>query len=83
MMPPGGADQLRKFDAILFGAVGAPGIPDHITLWGLRLSLYVGWRNHGKPEDPRYADMLEKNEILLARLRGVCTLDADTLRLTD
>jgi steroid 5-alpha reductase family enzyme len=29
-------------------------------LWGLRLSLYVGWRNHGKPEDPRYADMLEK-----------------------
>src|ERR1700748_3069485 len=39
MMPADGADQLRKFDAILFGAVGAPGIPDHITLWGLRLSI--------------------------------------------
>src|ERR671913_574660 len=39
MMPEGGADQLRKFDAILFGAVGAPDIPDHITLWGLRLSI--------------------------------------------
>ena len=37
MMPADGADQLRGFDAILFGAVGAPDIPDHITLWGLRL----------------------------------------------
>ena len=39
MMPADGADQLRAFDAILFGAVGAPDIPDHITLWGLRLSI--------------------------------------------
>jgi tartrate dehydrogenase/decarboxylase / D-malate dehydrogenase len=39
MMPADGASQLRKFDAILFGAVGAPDIPDHITLWGLRLSI--------------------------------------------
>jgi hypothetical protein len=39
MMPADGADQLRAFDAILFGAVGAPDIPDHVTLWGLRLSI--------------------------------------------
>ncbi len=39
MMPEGGADQLRNFDAIYFGAVGAPDIPDHITLWGLRLAI--------------------------------------------
>lgn len=39
MMPPDGADRLRAFDAILFGAVGAPDIPDHITLWGLRLAI--------------------------------------------
>ena len=39
MMPADGAEQLRGFDAILFGAVGAPDIPDHITLWGLRLSI--------------------------------------------
>jgi tartrate dehydrogenase/decarboxylase/D-malate dehydrogenase len=39
MMPDGGADQLRNFDAIYFGAVGAPDIPDHITLWGLRLAI--------------------------------------------
>src|SRR4249920_1646790 len=39
LMPEGGADRLRGFDAILFGAVGAPDIPDHITLWGLRLAI--------------------------------------------
>jgi tartrate dehydrogenase/decarboxylase/D-malate dehydrogenase len=39
MMPVDGADRLRKFDAIYFGAVGAPDIPDHITLWGLRLAI--------------------------------------------
>src|SRR5215471_15758602 len=42
MMPPDGAGRLRKFDAILFGAVGAPDIPDHITLWGLRLAICQG-----------------------------------------
>jgi tartrate dehydrogenase/decarboxylase/D-malate dehydrogenase len=39
MMPPDGADRLRAFDAIYFGAVGAPDIPDHVTLWGLRLAI--------------------------------------------
>src|SRR5271165_1898263 len=39
MMPEGGADQLRSCDAIVFGAVGSPNIPDHITLWGLRLAI--------------------------------------------
>src|SRR5215471_14805130 len=39
MMPADGADKLREFDAILFGAVGAPDLPDHITLWGLRLMI--------------------------------------------
>ena len=39
MMPADGADKLRGFDAIYFGAVGAPDIPDHITLWGLRLAI--------------------------------------------
>ena len=39
LMPVDGAEALRDFDAILFGAVGAPDIPDHLTLWGLRLSI--------------------------------------------
>ena len=39
MMPADGLDQLKPFDAIYFGAVGAPDVPDHITLWGLRLNI--------------------------------------------
>ena len=39
MMPESGHEQLRGFDAIYFGAVGAPDVPDHITLWGLRLAI--------------------------------------------
>jgi tartrate dehydrogenase/decarboxylase / D-malate dehydrogenase len=39
MMPADGADRLRAFDAIYFGAVGAPDVPDHVTLWGLRLAI--------------------------------------------
>lgn len=39
LMPADGAAQLRAFDAILFGAVGAPDLPDHLTLWGLRLAI--------------------------------------------
>lgn len=38
-IPDGGLESLRKHDAILFGAVGAPDVPDHISLWGLRLSI--------------------------------------------
>ncbi|KAJ5347510.1 hypothetical protein MYU51_003863 [Penicillium brevicompactum] len=32
-------DTLRRYDAGLFGAVGAPDVPDHISLWGLLLAL--------------------------------------------
>ncbi|WP_102959455.1 tartrate dehydrogenase [Mangrovicella endophytica] len=38
-MPADGVERLRAFDAILFGAVGAPDVPDHLTLWGLRLAI--------------------------------------------
>ena len=39
MMPPDGLDALRPFDAILLGAVGAPGVADHVSLWGLLLPI--------------------------------------------
>jgi tartrate dehydrogenase/decarboxylase/D-malate dehydrogenase len=39
MMPGDGLERLRGKDAIYFGAVGAPDVPDHITLWGLRLAI--------------------------------------------
>lgn len=39
LMPEDGAEQMKQFDAILFGSVGAPDVPDHLTLWGLRLAI--------------------------------------------
>ncbi|KAI1422426.1 tartrate dehydrogenase [Xylaria sp. FL1777] len=41
-MPKDGLDIMKKFDAVLFGAVGSPDIPDHISLWGLILPLRKG-----------------------------------------
>lgn len=43
MMPADGLEQLKQFDAIYFGAVGSPDVPDHITLWGLRLPICQGF----------------------------------------
>jgi len=39
MMPADGIDQLASGDGIFLGAVGAPGIPDHVTLWGLLIPI--------------------------------------------
>src|SRR5688572_3464657 len=39
MMPANGRDLIKMHDAILFGSAGHPDIPDHITLWGLRLAI--------------------------------------------
>jgi tartrate dehydrogenase/decarboxylase/D-malate dehydrogenase len=43
MMPEDGLDTLRGFDAIFFGAVGDPELPDDLTLWGLRLRICQGF----------------------------------------
>jgi tartrate dehydrogenase/decarboxylase/D-malate dehydrogenase len=42
MMPEDGLDSIRNKDAILFGSAGDPDIPDHVTLWGLRLRICQG-----------------------------------------
>ncbi len=39
MMPEDGLDQLAAFDAIFLGAVGFPGVPDHVSLWGLLIPI--------------------------------------------
>jgi tartrate dehydrogenase/decarboxylase/D-malate dehydrogenase len=39
MMPEDGLEQLRPFEAILLGAVGAPQVPDHVSLWGLLIPI--------------------------------------------
>jgi steroid 5-alpha reductase family enzyme len=53
------------------------------VLWGLRLAGYIGWRNHGKPEDPRYQDMLDKapGSRKLYALRKIYLLQAAILWL--
>ncbi|MGA3186811.1 MAG: tartrate dehydrogenase [Bryobacteraceae bacterium] len=43
MMPVDGLEQLRAYQAIYFGAVGDPNLPDDVTLWGLRLRICQGF----------------------------------------
>jgi tartrate dehydrogenase/decarboxylase / D-malate dehydrogenase len=41
-IPEGGLERLKAFDAIYFGAVGSLQVPDHVSLWGLRLPIAQG-----------------------------------------
>ena len=53
MMPEDGLDRLKAHDAIFFGAVGAPDVPDHITLWGLRLPICQGFDQYANVRPTR------------------------------
>jgi tartrate dehydrogenase/decarboxylase/D-malate dehydrogenase len=53
MMPQDGLDALRDKDAILFGSAGDPHIPDHITLWGLRLKICQGFDQYANVRPTR------------------------------
>ena len=46
MMPADGLSRLRDHDAILLGAVGFPGVPDHLSLWGLLLPIRRGFQQY-------------------------------------
>jgi tartrate dehydrogenase/decarboxylase/D-malate dehydrogenase len=46
MMPEDGLEQLRASDAIFLGAVGAPGVPDHVSLWGLLIPIRRAFRQY-------------------------------------
>lgn len=46
MMPDDGLDLLRDKDAILLGAVGYPGVPDHVSLWGLLIPIRRAFRQY-------------------------------------
>ena len=52
-IPEGGLEQLKKFDAIFFGAVGAPDVPDHLSLWGLRLPICQGFDQYANVRPSR------------------------------
>jgi tartrate dehydrogenase/decarboxylase/D-malate dehydrogenase len=53
MMPADGLEPLRTMDAILFGSAGDPQIPDHITLWGLRLKICQGFDQYANVRPTR------------------------------
>jgi tartrate dehydrogenase/decarboxylase/D-malate dehydrogenase len=71
MMPADGLDRLRPFDAIYFGAVGAPDIPDDVTLWGLRLAICQGFDQYANVRPARLLPGVR------SPLRGVESGDLD------
>jgi len=73
MMPEDGIEQLRSHDAILLGAVGYPGVPDHVSLWGLLLPIR---REFGQYVNLRPVRLLRG---LTSALRGRGTEDINYL----
>ncbi|MBM3645837.1 MAG: tartrate dehydrogenase [Alphaproteobacteria bacterium] len=71
MMPADGREQIRHHDAIMFGSAGAPDVPDHITLWGLRLAIC-------QPFD-QYANVRPTRVLpgIVSPLRGVAGPELD------
>lgn len=75
MMAADGLETLQPFDAIYFGAVGWETVPDHISLWGLRLAITQGfdqWANirpvnflPGVTSPLRKADDIELNWVVV------------------
>ncbi|TPN50223.1 tartrate dehydrogenase [Mesorhizobium sp. B1-1-9] len=53
MMPQDGLARLENFDAIYFGAVGDPELPDDVTLWGLRLAICQGFDQYANVRPTR------------------------------
>jgi tartrate dehydrogenase/decarboxylase/D-malate dehydrogenase len=58
-IPDGGLEKLQGFDAILFGAVGAPDVPDHVSLWGLRLPICQGFDQYANVRPSRLLPGIE------------------------
>jgi tartrate dehydrogenase/decarboxylase/D-malate dehydrogenase len=71
MMPAEGLATLKPFDAIYFGAVGAPGVPDHVSLWGLRLAICQGFDQYANVRPARILPGIA------SPLRGVTARELD------
>ena len=52
-IPEGGLEKLKTFDAIFFGAVGSQDVPDHVSLWGLRLPIAQGFDQYANVRPAR------------------------------
>jgi tartrate dehydrogenase/decarboxylase/D-malate dehydrogenase len=71
LMPEDGVAKLKPYDAILFGAVGAPDVPDHVTLWGLRLAICQSLDQYANVRPTRILNGIQ------SPLRGVRPQDID------
>jgi tartrate dehydrogenase/decarboxylase / D-malate dehydrogenase len=71
MMPAEGLAALKPFDAIYFGAVGAPEVPDHVSLWGLRLAICQGFDQYANVRPARILPGIT------SPLRGVTARELD------
>jgi tartrate dehydrogenase/decarboxylase/D-malate dehydrogenase len=74
MMPDDGIEQLRPFDAILLGAVGWPGVPDHVSLWGLLIPIRRAFRQFANVRPARGMTGVS------ARVRGADDMDLVVVR---
>ena len=71
MMPADGLEQLGSFDAIYFGSAGDPRVPDHVTLWGLRLAICQPFDQYANVRPARILPGIE------SPLRGIGPGDLD------
>src|SRR5262249_50514337 len=71
MMPANGLEALKDFDAIYFGGVGAPWVPDHSSLWGLRLAIRQGFDQYANVRPARILPGIT------SPLRGVTARELD------
>src|SRR5687768_8692864 len=58
-IPEHGLERLKAFDAIYFGAVGSTRVPDHVSLWGLRLPICQGFDQYANVRPARVLPGIE------------------------
>ena len=67
MMPEDGLETLKKYEAVFLGAVGYPGVPDHVSLWGLLVPIRRGFEQYA---NIRPVKTMEGMESPLRRIEG-------------
>ncbi|GAA0980519.1 tartrate dehydrogenase [Acrocarpospora macrocephala] len=67
MMPANGLDLIRHHDAIFLGAVGAPGVPDHVSLWGLLIPIRRGFEQFVNLRPIRVLDGQQAIDLVVVR----------------
>ncbi|MER6951370.1 tartrate dehydrogenase [Nonomuraea sp. NPDC000554] len=67
MMPANGLDLIRHHDAIFLGAVGGPGVADHVSLWGLLIPIRRGFQQFVNLRPIRALDGRQAIDLVVVR----------------